>query len=81
MSPRRLGRLLETFEMASIHGAINYALGYGTIGYDAVKHVVLCRIEKRPPRLDHDVYPYLPRAQVEATDPASDKVLVSITAA
>jgi len=70
-------RLLETFEMAHVHGAIKYALGHGTIGYDAVKHLVLCRIEKRPPRLDLDVYPYLPKAQVETTDPASYKVLMS----
>ena len=26
-----------------------------------------CRIERRPPRLDLDVYPYLPRATVETT--------------
>ncbi|MEI4235452.1 hypothetical protein [Roseovarius sp. D22-M7] len=77
----RLGRLLETFEMAHVHGALDYALGHGTIGYDAVKHLVLCRIENRPPRLDLDIYPYLPRAQVETTDPASDKVLMSGTAA
>jgi transposase len=74
-------RLLETFEMAHVHGAIKHALGHGTIGYDAIKHLVLCRIEKRPPRLDLDVYPYLPRAQVETTDPASYKVLMSGAAA
>ena len=34
----------------------------GAIGFDAVKHLVLCRIERRPPRLDLTVYPYLPRA-------------------
>ena len=66
-------RLLETFEMAHVHGAIKQALGLGAIGYDAVKHLVLCRIEKRPPRLDLDIYPYLPKAQVETTDPASYK--------
>ena len=42
---------------------------------------MLCRIEKRPPRLDLDIYPYLPKAQVETTDPASYKVLMSGTAA
>jgi hypothetical protein len=31
---------------------------------DAVKHLVLCQIEKRPPKLDLDVYPYLPKANV-----------------
>ncbi len=64
-------RLLETFEMGHVHGAIKQALGLGAIGYDAVKHLVLCRIESRPPRLDLDIYPYLPRALVETTRPAS----------
>ena len=43
----------------------------GAIGFDAVKHLVLCRIERRPPRLDLTVYPYLPRATV-ATTSATD---------
>ncbi len=64
-------RLLETFEMGHVHGAVRQALDLGAIGYDAVKHLVLCRIERRPPRLDLDIYPYLPRAQVETTRPAS----------
>ena len=33
----------------------------------AVKHLVLCRIERRPPKLDLDIYPYLPRANVATT--------------
>jgi transposase len=64
-------RLLETFEMGHVQGAIKQALGLGAIGYDAVKHLVLCRIESRPPRLDLEIYPYLPRALVETTRPAS----------
>ncbi len=64
-------RLLETFDMAHVHGAVKQALKLGAIGYDAVKHLVLCRIEKRPPRLDLDIYPYLPKAQVKSTNPAS----------
>ena len=72
-------RLLETFEIGHVHGAIKQALSLGAIGYDAVKHLVLCRIEKRPPRLDLDIYPYLPKALVETTNPASYKVLMSGT--
>ena len=49
-------RLLETFEMIHVHGAVRQALDLGAIGYDAVKHLVLCRIERRPPRLDLDPY-------------------------
>ena len=43
----------------------------GATGYDAVKHLVLCRIERRPPKLDLDMYPYLPRANVATTATAS----------
>ena len=74
-------RLLETFEMGHVHGAIRQALDLGAIGYDAVKHLILCRIERRPPRLDLDIYPYLPKAVVETTKPASYAVLLSGAAA
>ncbi len=64
-------RLLETFALAEVHGAVRDALRLGAIGYDAVKHLVLCRVERRPPRLDLDVYPYLPKAEVRRTSAAS----------
>ena len=64
-------RLLETFDLEALHGAVKDALRLGAIGYDAVKHLVLCRIERRPPKLDLDVYPYLPRANVATTATAS----------
>ena len=43
-------RLLETFDLEVLHGAVKDALRLGAIGYDAVKHLVLCRIERRPPQ-------------------------------
>ena len=64
-------RLLETFEVEVVHKAIHDALYLGAIGYDAVKHLVLCRIERRPPKLDLDVYPYLPKATVLTTQPSA----------
>lgn len=64
-------RLLETFEMDHVHGAVRQALDLGAIGYDAIKHLVLCRIERRPPKLDLDIYPFLPAANVETTKPAN----------
>ena len=33
--------------------------------FDAVKRLVLCRVEKNPPKLDVD--PYLPKANVSKT--------------
>ena len=64
-------RLVETFDLEVLHGAVKAALRLGAIGYDAVKHLVLCRIERRPPKLDLDIYPYLPRANVATTAAAS----------
>jgi transposase len=64
-------RLLEDFGMEELHAAVKQALKMGAVGFDAVKHLVLCQVEKRPPRLDLDVYPYLPRARVETTSASS----------
>jgi len=64
-------RLLETFPLAEVARAIDDALRMGTISFDAVKHLLLCRIEQRPARLDLENYPHLPSAQV-ATTAASD---------
>jgi transposase len=74
-------RLLETFELDDLHAAVKSALHMGAVGFDAIKHLVLCRIEKRPPKLDLDVYPYLPRATVARTSAASYMCLVSGDAA
>jgi transposase len=60
-------RLLETFRLEDVHAAVRDALRLGVIGYDAVKHLVLCRIERRPPKLDLTLYPYLPRVAVATT--------------
>jgi hypothetical protein len=60
-------RLLGTFKLEDAHAAVREALRLGAIGFDAVKHLVLRRIERRPPKLDLTVYPYLPRVTVEAT--------------
>jgi len=60
-------RLLESFELADLLAAVKQALQLGAIGFDAVKHLILCRVERRPPRLDLSIYPYLPRATVETT--------------
>ena len=60
-------RLLETFALAEVTHAIEEALLLGTISFDAVRHLLLCRIERRPPRLDMQNYPHLPLAQVRTT--------------
>jgi transposase len=60
-------RLLEVFRPEDVLAGVQEAIARGAIGFDAVKHLVLCRIERRPPRLDLTVYPYLPRARVATT--------------
>jgi transposase len=60
-------RLLETFRLEDVHAAVRAVLRLGAIGYDAVKPLVLCRIERRPPKLDLLAYPYLPRVTVATT--------------
>jgi len=64
-------RLLETFALQEVSLAIDDALRMGTIAFDAVKHLLLCRIERRPARLDLGNYPHLPVTQV-ATTAAAD---------
>ena len=64
-------RLLERFEMEVLHLAIKDALQMRAVSFDAVKHLVLCRVERRPPRLDLDVYPFLPSTNVATTSTAS----------
>jgi transposase len=64
-------RLLETFARSDVAAAIDDALRLGTISFDAVKHLLLGRIEQRPPRLDLENYPHLPLPNV-ATTRASD---------
>jgi hypothetical protein len=60
-------RLLEVFDLAVVAAGVREAIDRGAIGFDAVKHLVLCRLERRPPRLDLTGYPYLPRVHVQST--------------
>jgi hypothetical protein len=60
-------RLLESFRLADVEAGVHQALRLGAIGFDAIKHLVLCQIEHRPAKLDLTLYPYLPRAQVATT--------------
>ena len=49
----------------------------GAISFDAIKHLVLCRIEGRPQRLDLELYPYLPRVTVTKTAASDYMALIS----
>jgi len=70
-------RLLETFALEEVTGAVEDALRLGTISFDAVRHLLLCRIERRPPRLDLANWPHLPLASVRTTQAADYMALLS----
>jgi hypothetical protein len=70
-------RLMETFSIEEVTRAVEDALQLGTISFDAVRHLLLCRIERRPPRLDMENYPHLPLAQVRTTQPADYMALLA----
>ena len=46
-------RLLETFRLEEVEGEVGEALRLGAISFDAVKHLVLCCIERWPPMAQH----------------------------
>jgi hypothetical protein len=69
-------RLMENFELSEVTHAVEQALRLGTISFDAVRHLLLCRIERRPPRLDMENYPHLPLAQVHTTQAADYMTLL-----
>jgi hypothetical protein len=60
-------RLLEVFGLDDVLAGVKEAIARGVLSFDAVKHLVLCRIEWRPPRLNPQLYPYLPEATVATT--------------
>ena len=74
-------RLLETFSHQEVHHAVQDALRLGAISFDAVKHLLLCRLEGKPPRLDLDLYPYLPHVTVKTTSATDYMALLSGRAA
>ena len=69
-------RLLETFAMGEVAAAVRQALLLRAISFDAVKHLVLCALEQRPPKLDLENYPHLPVAQVALTRAADYQALL-----
>lgn len=62
-------RLMENFHQHQVEQAVAHALQLGAISFDAVKMLLLARLEHRPVRLDLSFYPYLPVATVGTTNP------------
>ncbi len=57
--------------MAQVEHAIKQAMGLGASGFDAIKHLILCALERRPAKLDLTLYPYLPSASIGSTEPSA----------
>ena len=57
------------FHQHQVEQAVGEAVRLGAISFDAVKMLLLARLENRPARLDLTFYPYPPAATVGATDP------------
>lgn len=70
-------RLMEHFHQHQVEQAVVQALGLGAISFDAVKMLLLARLENRPARLDLTFYPYLPAATVGTTDPRAYLELIA----
>ena len=54
-------RLLETFSQQEVHAAVKDALRLGAISFDAVKHLLLCRLRGGRPGWTWSCIPTLPR--------------------
>ena len=70
-------RLLEDFPERQVTAAVQDAVKRRLIGFDAVKHLLLARIERRPARLDLTRYPHLPQPFVAATRSADYATLLA----
>ena len=70
-------RLMESFRRDEVSGGVRDALRLGAVSFDAVKHLVLCRVEGRPQRLDLELYPYLPKVNVTTTSAGDYMELMS----
>ena len=70
-------RLLEDVPERPMMAAVRDAVKRRLIGFDAVKPLLLARIERRPVHLDLSRYPHLPQPFVAATRSADDATLLT----
>lgn len=74
-------RLMEVFPEPEVAAAAMDAIRLGAISFDAVKQLVIAKVERRPVKLDLCDYPYLPAANVKTTSAADYMALMSGSAA
>jgi hypothetical protein len=59
-------RLMEVFDKELVAQAVKDTIRLRAAGSDAVKQLLLCRVDRRPPRPDLTAYPSLPTPTVRA---------------
>jgi hypothetical protein len=74
-------RLMEVFDQELVAEAVAHAIKLGALSFDAVKQIALAQLERRPPRLDLERYPHLPKAHVRTTRAADYAALTAARAA
>lgn len=74
-------RLTEIAAADVVGAVVADAIRRGVIGFDAVKQLLVARLEGQPARLDPKAYPYLPAAIVRTTSAADYATLLSGRAA
>jgi len=74
-------RLMEVLDCDLVASAVEQAIKLGAVSFDAIKQIAVARIEHRPPRLDLERYPHLPRANVAVTRAADYGALTQARAA
>jgi len=74
-------RLMEVLDCDLVASAVEQAIKLGALSFDAIKQIAVARIEHRPPRLDLERYPHLPRANVAVTRAADYGALTQARAA
>jgi hypothetical protein len=74
-------RLMEVFPETIVAAAALDAIRIGAISFDAVKQLVIAKVEQTPANLDLGDYPYLPATKVKTTSAVDYMALVSGRAA
>ena len=70
-------RLMENFRKEEVYEGVRAALRSQAPSASMPSNtLVLCRLEGRPPRLDLELYPYLPRVTVARTSARDYMTLV-----
>ena len=68
---------MEVFEQDVVASAVAQAIKLGVLSFDAIKQIAVSRIERRPPQLDLERYPHLPKASVAVTRAADYAALTA----